>query len=97
MEVVYNFNYVGGILSQDGCMEAEICARAKKALYAIRQMNGIWRSPHLSIGHKMLVYNTFVVPHMLYGAETWNSTVQQEQKLERLHSSFLRSIAGVTR
>ena len=44
----------------------------------------------------MMVYNTFVVPHLMYGAETWNSTLQQEEKLERLHSSCLRCIAGVT-
>ena len=97
VQVVNEFKYLGGILQSDGSMEAEISARQKKALYAFKQMEGVWRNPNLSIAHKILIYKTFIIPHFLYGAETWNSTMQQENILERAHSSCLRSILRVTK
>ena len=97
VQVVSEFKYLGGILRSDGSMDAEISARQKKALHAFKQMEGVWRNPHLAIDHKMLVYKTFIIPHFLYGAETWNSTLKQEKALERVHSSCLRTILGVTK
>ena len=41
VEVVHQFRYLGSIICQDGSIEAEIGARAKKALGAFQQMNGV--------------------------------------------------------
>jgi len=37
----------------------------------------------------------FVVPHFLYGSETWNLTQTQQKRLEVAYNSCLRRILGV--
>jgi hypothetical protein len=49
---------------------------------------GVWST-------KMQVCDTFVVPHFLYGSETWNLTQTQKKWLEVAYSSCLRKILGV--
>jgi hypothetical protein len=41
------------------------------------------------------VFDTFVVPHFLYGSETWNLMQTQQKQLEVAYSSSLRRILGV--
>lgn len=47
--------------------------------------------------HKMAVYNSFVLPHFLYGSETWTCTETQLHQLEVAHSDCLHHILGVRR
>ena len=44
---------------------------------------------------KVKCYKAYVLPILLFGSECWSLTKVQSQKLERVHSSCLRSILGV--
>ena len=55
---------------------------------------------HLSIKPVKLkgkVYKTVVRPALLYGAETWATTIGQEARLEVNEMRMLRWMCGVTR
>jgi len=41
------------------------------------------------------VFNTFVVPHFVYGAKTWSVTQSQQHRLESAYNNYLRGIMGV--
>ena len=43
----------------------------------------------------MRVFNTFILPHFVYGCESWNATQSQQHKLETAFNSCLRGILGV--
>ena len=54
--------------------------------------NKVWSSSKLRLKDKMAVYNTFVLPHFVYGAETWNCTADHLSRLETAQSACLRRI-----
>jgi hypothetical protein len=43
----------------------------------------------------MQMFDTFIMPHFLYGSETWNLTQTQQKRLEVVYSSCLKRILGV--
>ena len=55
----------------------------------------MWGTKHLSLATKVKCYKAYVLPILLFGSECWSLTKVQSQKLERVHSSCLRSILGV--
>ena len=55
----------------------------------------VWCNKKLRVSHKMAVYNSFVLPHFLYGCEAWNCQSAQLSILETAHRYCLRHIMGV--
>jgi hypothetical protein len=94
VEKVDSFKYLGGILTSNDSLTAEVNARRGRGLGAFAQLSVMWRNKHLGLGAKVQVFNTFVVPHFVYGAETWNVT-QSQQQLELAYNNYLRGIMGV--
>ncbi len=83
-------------------MSKEIDARRAKGLGVFQSFDKVWivwSSRKLRLKDKMAVCNTFVLPHFVYGAETWNCTADHTDHLSRLetaHSACLRRIMGVS-
>jgi hypothetical protein len=94
VEKVDSFKYLVGILTSKDSLTAEVNARRGRGLGAFAQLSAVWRNKHLGLGAKVQVFNTFVVPHFVYGAETWNVT-QSQQQLELAYNNYLRGIMGV--
>jgi hypothetical protein len=46
---------------------------------------------------KVRIYNTIILPVVLYGCETWSLTVKEEHKLRMLENRVLRRIFGPKR
>ena len=42
------------------------------------------------------IYNTLIVPTLLYGSENWNLTASQRRKIEAAEMNLLRPLAGYT-
>ena len=42
------------------------------------------------------LYNTLVLPTLLYGSENWTSTASQRQRIEAAEMKLLRPLAGHT-
>ena len=54
----------------------------------------IWRSK-LTFATKIRLYNTFVLPVLMYGSEAWTMTASDSAKLDACDQSCLRKICGV--
>ena len=91
------FKYLGGWTQEGWSVSREVEVRRGRALGVFQSFNNVWTHKQLQVAHKMAVYNTFILPHFLYGAETWNCTSAQVHALETAHSACLRRILGVTR
>jgi hypothetical protein len=51
-------------------------------------------SRQLSKNVKLRIYNTIILPVVLYGRETWSLTVREEHKLRVFENRVLRRIFG---
>jgi hypothetical protein len=96
VKTVSAFKYLGSWITQGGGVEKEISVRAGRALGMFASFDKIWASKKMRLQSKMRVYNTFVLPHFLYGCETWAPTKTQLTRLESAHSHCLRRILGVS-
>ena len=92
---VSQFKYLGSVLVTDGRLGVELNIRRGKAVGRFKQFEKMWGTKHLSLATKVKCYKAYVLPILLFGSECWSLTKVQSQKLERVHSSCLRSILGV--
>ncbi|XP_075768013.1 mast cell protease 1A-like [Pelodiscus sinensis] len=63
------FVYLGSIITPDGGSKQDIQNRLSKARNAFISMNNIWKSSKYSVRTKLKLYNSCVLPVLLYGAE----------------------------
>ena len=55
----------------------------------------VWRNRHLSLATKLRAYNSFVLPVLLYGSETWTCTKELRRRLDAFGTRSLRRILGI--
>ena len=94
LELVEVVKYLGVMISGDGRIEEEIRSRIGKAARGIGVLNEpVWKRKELSRRTKLRVYNTIVVPTLVYGSETWVLNKQQESAIQAVEMRVLRQIA----
>lgn len=97
VKVAQDFKYLGSWIGQDWGVDKEVATRRGRALGVFQSFSNVWANRKLGLAEKMAVYNSFVVPHFLYGAEAWNCTAGHIHALETAHTACLRRIMGVSR
>ena len=75
IEDVGEFTYLGSVISTSGGTDEDVQARKKKALQAFTILKPIWRSRAIRTATKIRIFNSNVKSVLLYGSETWRSTV----------------------
>jgi len=74
VEVVDSFVYLGSCIDVHGWSEPDICRRIEKARSCMKSLDrNIWRSS-ISLQTKIRLYNVYILPILLYGADTWSMT-----------------------
>jgi hypothetical protein len=58
-------------------------------------MHRVWGVKRLPLWLRMHCYNAYVLPTLLFGAETWAMTQQQQSALQSVHNGFLRQLIHV--
>ena len=89
------FTYLGSSLTPDGGSKEDIQSRLSKARNKFNSMSIIWKSCQYSTRTKLKLYNSCVLPVLLYGAECWRMTQQDLAKLSTFHSKNLRRILKI--
>ena len=92
---VEKFKYLGTYLSKDGTLQCEFEERLKKANQAMGMLKSIWNDANFSVHTKLKVYKTMVRTILVYGHESWYSTVRSDNALLAFENKALRRILGI--
>ena len=98
IETVDSFVYLGSTfeMNQLRCSK-DINTRIGKASSAFgRLKSSLFTRSDISLATKMRVFNSSIIPVLLYGAESWILGVEELRKLEVTQMVWLRSILNVT-
>ena len=75
---VTSFKYLGAVVSDDGS-KPEVLSRIAQATAAITKLKPIWRD-NISLGSKMKLMRSLVIPIFLYACESWTLTAELEKE-----------------
>ena len=92
---VDRFKYLGTYLSKDGSLKLEFEERLTRAHQAMGMLKNIWNNSNFSIHTKIKIYKVMVRSILIYGHESWYSTVTTDNKLLAFENKALRRILGI--
>ena len=92
---VDKFKYLGTYLARDGSLRLEFEERLKRANQAMGMLKNIWCNSNFSLHTKIKIYKVMVRSILIYGHESWYSTVTTDNKFLAFESKALRRILGV--
>jgi hypothetical protein len=93
-EVVEEFPYLGVLVNNKFDTSLEIKRRILSAQRAFYGVSHILLSKSITRNTKFTIYNTLIRPAATYGAESWNTTAQDEERLGVFEKRVLRRIIG---
>jgi len=73
--------YLGSTVRVDGGAGTDIKERLSKARAAFNNLQNVWKSGQYTTRIKLKLYNSCVIPTLLYGSECWRMTEADQQKL----------------
>ena len=71
LEQVDSFVYLGVELSADGGMKKEFDHRLLEGKSALGGIWNVWREGNMSMGMKRRLFESVVIPKVMYGCESW--------------------------
>ena len=92
---VDKFKYLGTIVAKDGSLGFEYEERRRRAHQAMGMLKNIWLNSNFSIHTKINIYKVMVRSILIYGHESWYSTVTTDRKLLAFENKALRRILGI--
>ena len=95
VECVEGFNYLG-VLTHESCRSTpEISRRLGMASGAFGALqNNIW-STRISLSTKIRLFNSYIMPVLLYGSETWSFGRRDQLRLDAFGTKCLRTLCGI--
>jgi len=92
VNLVDTFVYLGSSTDQDGGCDTNVRRRIELAHSYMRALDrGIWRTS-ISLPTKLHLYNIYILPVLLYGADAWSMTVTARRRLDAFDQWCLRHI-----
>ena len=96
IERVEHFIYLGSQVTTNGSLETEIRRRLAIAAGSFNSMKAIWNSSSYTLQTKLRLFNSNVLPVLLYGSECWSPTKAQLSRCLAFENNCLRRILGIT-
>jgi len=97
LEQVSEFVYLGSLITEDEKCTAEVKRRIGLASGMNGRFGKIWKSHNISNKTKVRLYELFVIPVLMYGAECWCLQKEDEGKISAAEMGWLRRIIRVAR
>ncbi len=96
LQAVETFTYLGGTLSRNANIDAEINNRISRACSEFgRLREKVWGRRGISLNTKLKVYHAVVLTTLLYGCETWAAYRRHEKLINHFHLRCLRNILHI--
>ena len=89
---VKTFKYLGSLLTNQNSIQKEIKCRLKAVNSCF--YSTLLSSRLLPKNLKIKIYETIILPFVLYGCETWSLTLREEYRLRVFENWILRRILG---
>ena len=90
-----SFQYLGALISADGCIQSEVNRRIGMAVVDFKVLAVLWTHSNVSKYDKYKIYLGCIVSKLLYGLQTAWLTKAQRTKLDGFHARCIRKIVGV--
>ena len=94
IDTVEQFKHLGSTVASNGRLDSEVNIRIGRASAAFGQLSKVW-SCKTNLKTKLRIYNASVISTLLYGAETWSTTLTEEKRLDSFDLRCLRRILGI--
>ena len=94
IEKVQEYKYLGQLISFDNKTEKELKVRRGNAWKAFWAQKHLLKS-NMKLKTKIRIFESTVIPVLLYGAQTWALTSKQMKKIQVTQNSMIRSILGI--
>jgi hypothetical protein len=94
---VTQFKYLGTTVTNQNLIQEEIKGKFNSGNVFYNSVQNLLPSRLLSKSIKIRIYNTIILPVVLYGCETWSLTLREEHKLRVFENRLLRKIFGPRR
>ena len=95
LENIDKFVCLGSTISHNGNLTSELDIHIGKAANAVNRLLPVMRHKSIKMPTKTAIYQAVVLSTLLYGSESWNTTVQEEKRLPAFHTRCLRRILCV--
>lgn len=95
LEEVGSFTYLGSVVDIQGRTDANGRVKIGKARAAFHRLKNVWGSSDLPLNTKIRIFNSRVKPVLLYGADTWRTTVNPMKKIQAFINICLRRILQI--
>ncbi|KAJ4443790.1 hypothetical protein ANN_05568 [Periplaneta americana] len=96
-EEVEKFKYLGATVTNINDTREEIKHRINVGNSCYYSLEKLLSSSLLSKNLKVRIYETVILPVVLYGCETWTLTLREEHRLRVFENKVLRKIFGAKR
>lgn len=93
LEIVDDFCYLGMRFHYTGNMSYAVKALSDQALKAYNSLLSVFTRVKLDIKTKLSLFDSMVVPIILYGSEVWG--IYDNKEIDKLHIKFCKRILGV--
>ena len=82
LEEVESFRYLGAQVSRNGEIEEEVKYRVGEAGKVMGGMKKNWKNRELGMRAKRRLYDSVIVPTVLYAAESWGMRTTDQKRLD---------------
>ena len=97
LEEVGSFKYLGSVISKGGGVSEDVSQRVNAGAAAYGAMKSIWREKEVGMRVKKGLYESIIVPTVMYGGESWGLRKKEERRLNVMEMNCLRNMCGVSR
>jgi hypothetical protein len=91
-EGVEKFKYLGTTIADKNCMQETIKSGLNSGKACYRSVQSLFSSRLLSRNVKVKIFETIILPVVLYGCENWYLTLWEEHRLRVFENRVLRRI-----